>query len=1480
DDREVIRWAEGQDLPVRPVAQFISEPLAANSVDWLFSVANLDVLPTGVIHAPREGAVNFHDGPLPAYCGLNTPVWALVAGEETYAVTWHSMTDAVDSGSVIVDIGFPLAPDETALSLNARCLEAGVQGFEKLIAKIEGKCLQPLPQPAGERRLYRRDALPAGSGRLDFTKGSASVARLVRALDHGPYFNPVTTPKIEIDETVVCIRHAGRGERSGPAGTVLALSHDRIEVACGDGSVWLDGLTRMDGTPFDLTAVKTGGRLGMPTQAQGAAIDRAMSIAKRGDAVWRPALKTLSPIVLAQALPRTRDPAWSVISLNCAAPSRSVAALALGMMAHNLSSMPVLDIAVHRAPPAGTRQGYVSEWVPLRHDFDARDRIGDQITELEARFQTQDEYPFFCADLPIRDPDLRQLRTPDLAISLDSDAPVADSALTLALCEGEARVHHDANRIAPDLAEILAARLAHLIDEVATADHDRALSDIPPMPATERAFLLAGLNATDKPFDASATIHGLFEAQVALNPDRPAIAHQGGFLTYGELNARANRVARRLRDMGLGQGDLVGLAVHRSPQMLVGALAILKAGGAYLPLDPAYPRERIQQYLTESAAPFLVTEGALAPEYATDTVQALLIDQDSEISTLSPENIGIEVAGDDLAYVIFTSGSTGRPKGVMIPHRNVANFFSAMDDVVEPTEVKTWLALTSLSFDISVLELFWTLANGFKVVLHESGAESLAPAAQGQPESEVDLSLFFWGQSSSDAGGSYDLLLESAQFADKHGFKAIWLPERHFHSFGGMYPNPSVTAAAVSVLTETIELRAGSCVAPLHHPARIAEEWAVVDNLSRGRTGLALASGWQQNDFILRPENRPPANKPALFETVDTLRRLWRGEEVEFELSGDKTTKVITQPRPVTKELPLWLTTAGNPETWRKAGEMGMNILTHLLGQTVPEIEEKIALYHQALRDAGHDPQDFRVTLMLHSFIGSDRAHAMAVAREPMMAYLRSSIDLVKEHAGSFPAFKRRADLESTVEVDFDALSEQEMQDLLEHAYRRYFDQSGLFGSVEDGMARVRQLSKIGVSEIACLVDIGIAAEDVRDGLPRLAEVLKRTRTDHARDDLDHSIASEVIRHGVTHLQCTPSHMRLITASEPACAALRQVKHVLLGGEPLSEGLASQVAGATGARITNLYGPTETTIWSMTSEVAPDQPITIGRPIANTRIYVLDANGEPVPVGTPGEIWIGGEGVAKGYLSGDPAAHRRFIDNPFGPGRIYQTGDLGRWRADRTLDFIGRNDQQIKLRGYRIELGEIEAVARAHAMVRQAVARLDESTAADPQIVLFTVLSHGLSAAELRAHIAAHLPDHMVPASMVVLDEMPLTPNGKIDRAALVFDADMTERQVDTALVEPLPGTQTLIAEVWQQLLKVPKVGAKDDFFELGGDSLSALEASCMISDRLTGQDISMTKIFQFPVLADLAACIDESDDEIAELAHHLGLPPAQRWAV
>jgi natural product biosynthesis luciferase-like monooxygenase protein len=665
----------------------------------------------------------------------------------------------------------------------------------------------------------------------------------------------------------------------------------------------------------------------------------------------------------------------------------------------------------------------------------------------------------------------------------------------------------------------------------------------------------------------------------------------------------------------------------------------------------------------------------------------------------------------------------------------------------------------------------------------------------------------------------------------------------------------------VAAVTRNIGVRSGSVVAPLHHPVRIAEEWAVIDNLTNGRAALGIASGWHPVDFVLRPENAPPNNKTAMFDTIDKVRKLWRGESVAFDRGGELV-PIQSLPRPVSKELTIWLTIAGNPDTWREAGEIGANVLTHLLGQSIDEVAQKIGIYHAALRKAGHDPANFTVTLMLHTYVARSRELARETARGPMKSYLLSAAGLVKQYAWSFPAFKRPKDATSPMDIDLNTLSQDEVDGVLDYAFNRYFEDSGLFGTVEDCLARVEQLKKIGVSEVACLIDYGIKPEQVLEGLYPLAEVLRRTNqpTEVAEDD--HSLAAQIIRHKVTHLQCTPSMARMLTANDEARAALAGVSNVMIGGEALPGALARDLAQITGAPVQNMYGPTETTIWSTTGLTEGGEGVAgIGTPIANTTLHVLNDAMCPVPVGATGELWIGGEGVTRGYWQRPDMTAERFVEH--GGDRLYRTGDLVRLRADGSVDFLGRADHQVKIRGYRIEPGEIETLLDAQPGIEQAVVVAREDMPGDVRLVAYLTGSAVGNTEALRRALAAELPAHMVPAHFVAMPAFPLTPNKKVDRKALPAPGVAAASTPQPALATGSE-TQARLSEIWRAVLGVDAIRPGDSFFALGGHSLLAVHAHREIREKLALPGLSITDVFRFPVLSDLARHIDSKLKPVA----------------
>jgi acyl-coenzyme A synthetase/AMP-(fatty) acid ligase/acyl carrier protein len=390
------------------------------------------------------------------------------------------------------------------------------------------------------------------------------------------------------------------------------------------------------------------------------------------------------------------------------------------------------------------------------------------------------------------------------------------------------------------------------------------------------------------------------------------------------------------------------------------------------------------------------------------------------------------------------------------------------------------------------------------------------------------------------------------------------------------------------------------------------------------------------------------------------------------------------------------------------------------------------------------------------------------------------------------------------------------------------------------------------------------------------AQVLAGAGTGH--DAAASTIAAQILRHKASHLQCTPSLARMLLLDQPTRASLAGIRHLLVGGEALPAALAKELKTAVGGELRNMYGPTETTVWSAIQPVeSGGGPVPIGRPIANTQLYVLDACGHPVPAGVPGELFIGGAGVTRGYLHQPERTLERFTANPFHPSeraRVYRTGDLARRQPDGAIEFLGRVDHQVKIRGHRVELEEIERLLGTHPGVAQSAVVLHGAAGEELRLVAHVVAAAGTrpGAADLREWLARQLPDYMVPSDFVALDRLPLTPNGKLDRKALPAP-DGTAAQV-AEFVAPESPTERVLAAQWRELLKLDRIGAHDNFFELGGHSLLAMQAIFRVREAMS-LDLPLRELFASPTISKLSARI-----EVLRSERHWAAPLGSRETI
>ncbi len=379
----------------------------------------------------------------------------------------------------------------------------------------------------------------------------------------------------------------------------------------------------------------------------------------------------------------------------------------------------------------------------------------------------------------------------------------------------------------------------------------------------------------------------------------------------------------------------------------------------------------------------------------------------------------------------------------------------------------------------------------------------------------------------------------------------------------------------------------------------------------------------------------------------------------------------------------------------------------------------------------------------------------------------------------------------------------------------------------------------------------------VLETLMALAEGLKIVVADEKMQLDPAALNGAITKNKVDILQATPSRLQLLFSAQGMKAAMESVKAILVGGEPLTEKLLEEIRQISEASIFNMYGPTETTVWSSVKELTGEKRITIGKPIDGTRMYILDENFRLLPIGAIGELWIAGFGLARGYLDNPELTGERFIKCPFEEGnRMYRTGDLARWLPDGNIEYIGRMDNQVKIRGFRIETGEIEGELLKLDGINEAIVSALEDDNGNRYLCAYIVSKVVMSVAQIREHLSKTLPEYMIPSYFIQLESMPMTPGGKADKKAL----PKPDGNINTGAtyVAPESETEREMVEVWSSVLGLEKVGIKDNFFYLGGDSIKALQMMAALSKY----KINLSDLFKYPTIFELSKVVKQEEAE------------------
>jgi non-ribosomal peptide synthetase component F/methionyl-tRNA formyltransferase len=810
-DPRLARWAAEHDIPRAAAPMDLAELVGRRPFDYLFSIVNYQVLPGAVLAAPRKWAINYHDAPLPRYAGSYATSWALMAGERAHAVTWHLMTEQVDAGDILQQATVEIAPNETALTLNAKCYDAALRAFAMLVDDLAADLARPQPQNLLVRTFFPRAKRPRDGCTLSWDADADTLVALVRALQFGPYPNPLGLPKIALGAEFIAVMELDVLEsRAGQRpGTIVSVD-DVLVVATATQDVALRELLTIDGQPLPaaMLAARFGLRAGDRLPAlDGQRADRLTALYGRlckHEPFWVEQLAQLQPAGLPYTVrgagPAARQAYWLDIPADVALfldsqpgdrAKQLLAAFAIYMA--RLGGQSAFDIGLADAAlrdEIGDLAGFFATIVPLHVTLDMDWGFEQCARALCTQVEQLRQRRSYARDIATRYPTLRDLPElhsaapwpvvieigplpphppfPSTHMGKGEQAAGAERTLPLSPAwergpgsEGLARELtfqtstdgaaccwvYDTSALKLEHVERMARQFITLLCGIA-ANPELRIAELPLLPQDEREQLLISWNDTARDFPYDSCIHELFAAQAARTPDAVAVSFAGhataddrrpttdgsadvqhatrdtrhAVLTYDELDRRANQLAHYLQAQGVGVETLVGIFMERSLDLVVGLLAILKAGGAYIPIDPAYPSERIAIMLEDSRAALLLTEERLAGRLVGPDARVVCLDDELRAALArEPETPPQSaVTSRSLAYVLFTSGSTGRPKGVAIEHRSVAALIAWAREVFAPEDLAGVLFSTSICFDLSIFELFVPLSLGGAAILVEN----------------------------------------------------------------------------------------------------------------------------------------------------------------------------------------------------------------------------------------------------------------------------------------------------------------------------------------------------------------------------------------------------------------------------------------------------------------------------------------------------------------------------------------------------------------------------------------------------------------------------------------------------------------------------------------------------------------------------------------------------------------------------------------
>jgi amino acid adenylation domain-containing protein len=781
DDPAMRQWSRRKSIPCfdqrEDLAKHFSEP-----VDHIFSIVNDKILRDDVLKLSRGVAINYHDAPLPRYAGVHATSWALINGERTHGVTWHVISDTVDAGDILKQRQVGVTENDTARTLNTKCLEAALDSFSELIAELANETVASRKQNLDERTIFLRNRRPANGGIIDWRRPATEIASLVRALDFGEFPNTLGTAKVSLGGRffiVEKIEILGSAAASAP-GTINVVASDGLQISSADREMKLRKIRRLDGSEIDADqlvrecGLNVGDQIEQLDDAKLASINELFATTARNEKFWVNRLSDLepAPAPFARADLLSDSPTYSRLEVpvqslieNLAAAFKSEDRSSLLFtvfvtLVARLHDADGFDIG-YRGPDLMKatvgHEGLFACQIPLRIDLDGQESFREMLGLTGDAVERFRERQTYSLDVLARYPILRSRQGAEafalpVGIAVASGTSTADivptNELTFVIAEDctECFFIYDASCLTESAMRRLADLYLSFVREI-TDTPEIAVSRIPLLTPAEEKIILSDWNDTAVECPRDRRVDQLFESVAVRSPDNIAVVDGSDRITYGELNKRSAQLANRLVAMGVKPRDLVGICADRSSNAIVSILAILRAGAAYVPIDPAHPAKRIEAILADTRVSVVLTGDKYLHTMASVGVTAVNIDGD-HADTEGEEVLDVDCGSEDPAYVIYTSGSTGLPKGVMVPHRALVNHASAMSKLYGLNPGQRVLQFTALSFDVAAEEIFPTLLSGATIVVaDEKRRESIASFSEllhSEAVTVVNLPVSFW----------------------------------------------------------------------------------------------------------------------------------------------------------------------------------------------------------------------------------------------------------------------------------------------------------------------------------------------------------------------------------------------------------------------------------------------------------------------------------------------------------------------------------------------------------------------------------------------------------------------------------------------------------------------------------------------------------------------------------------------------------------